>query len=163
MRRRLSDRLVHRLFVVGVVLKGIDGVLETAGGILLWVASPLQVLYVVRLLTQHELSEDPHDLVANMLLRAVHHFSGDVKLFGALYLLAHGVVKIGLVAALLRNRLWAYPGAIAVFVAFLGYQLYRYANTHSAWLLVLSVLDVFVIALTWAEYRRVQRRSSFRA
>lgn len=149
--------LVHRLFVLGVIAKGVDGVLETIGGILLWVARPGQIEGLVRLLTQHELSEDPHDLIANMLLRGAHHFSGDVKLFGAIYLLSHGAVKIGLVAALLRGRHWAYPAAIAVFVAFLAYQLYRYTHTHSVWLLVLSVLDVFVIALTWLEYRRLRR------
>jgi uncharacterized membrane protein len=110
---------------------------------------------MVRVLTQHELSEDPHDLVARTLLHAAQQFSGDVKLFGALFLLSHGVVKIGLVAGLLLRRHWAYPAAIAVFLAFLVYQLYRYAHTHSVWLLVLSVLDVFVIALTWAEYRRL--------
>jgi uncharacterized membrane protein len=29
--------------------------------------------------------------------------------FGAVYLLAHGLVKVILAAALLKNRLWAYP------------------------------------------------------
>jgi uncharacterized membrane protein len=32
---------------------------------------------------------------------------------GAVYLLAHGLVKVILVAALLKNQLWAYPWTIA--------------------------------------------------
>lgn len=134
-----SQQIVHRLFVLGVVAKGVDGVLETIGGVLLWLAAPHQVEQLVR-----------------ALLHVAPQFSGDVKLFGALFLLSHGVVKIGLVAGLLLGRHWAYPAAIGVFLLFLVYQLYRYAHTHAAWLLVLSALDMLVIALTWLEYRRVR-------
>ncbi len=118
--------------------------METIGGVLLWLAGPQQVEQVLRAL--------PH--VAPQL-------SGDVKLFGALFLLSHGVVKIGLVAGLLLRRHWAYPAAIGVFLLFLVYQLYRYAHTHALWLLALSVLDVFVIALTWIEYRRLRAGRAF--
>ena len=35
-------------------------------------------------------------------------------LFGAVYLLTHGLVKVVLVVALLLNKLWAYPWMIGV-------------------------------------------------
>jgi uncharacterized membrane protein len=46
--------------------------------------------------------------------------------------------------------------AIVVFVLFIAYQLYRYALESSTTMIVLSVFDVIVIALTWLEYRRLQ-------
>jgi hypothetical protein len=49
---------------------------------------------------------------------------GRVLLFGAVYLSAHGIVKIVLVIALLLNKLWAYPWMIVVLVLFIGYQSY---------------------------------------
>ena len=52
--------------------------------------------------------------------------------------------------------MWAYPAAIGAFVLFLVYQLYRYTHTSSAWLLVLSVVDVCVIVITWLEYKRLR-------
>ena len=55
-----------------------------------------------------------------------------------------------------RDELWAFPTGIAVFGAFAVYQIYRYTYAPSGWLLALTVLDVAVILLTLAEWRRVR-------
>jgi len=154
---RRGGRTLHTLFTIGVIGKGIDGVLESAGGVLLLVADRARLGRLVRAMTQHELVEDPRDLVATALRHAVEHLSSGTQTFAAVYLLLHGVVKVGLVAALLRRQLWAYPAAMLVFGVFLAYQLYRWSHTHADLLVALSVLDVMVIALTWAEYRRLRR------
>ena len=158
MRPPPASRIVHLLFDVGVITKGVDGALEMIGGALLFFVSPDQLRHVVRILTLHELTEDPHDIVANYLLHTSQRLSPSVTTFGAIYLLWHGAVKVGLVAALLRGQRWAYPAAIVAFLAFLVYQISRYAHTHAPELLVLSVLDVLVILLTWLEYRRLRAR-----
>ena len=154
---RRGGRTLHTLFTVGVIGKGIDGVLETAGGVLLLLANPARLSRLVRTLTQHELIEDPRDLVATALRHAVEHLSSGTQTFAAVYLLLHGVVKVGLVAALLRRQLWAYPAAMLVFGVFLAYQLYRWSHTHANLLVALSALDVIVIGLTYVEYQRLQR------
>ena len=151
------DRAVHTLFRLGAIGKVVDGVLEIGGGVALLFVSPGQITGIVRALTQHELSGDPHDVVAGMLVRAAEHVSAGTELFAALFLLWHGVVKVGLMLGLLRNRMWAYPTAIVAFAAFLAYQLYRYSHTRSGWLVALSILDLGVIVLTWLEYQRVRR------
>jgi len=66
---------LDKTFKVGLVLKGLDGVLEVAGGILLLFLSPRAIEHVVRVLTAHELSEDPHDLVARYLLHTASHLN----------------------------------------------------------------------------------------
>ena len=154
-------RIIHLLFDLSVIGKGIDGVLETVGGVLLFFVSPTRIHSVTRWLTQHELSEDPQDLIANYLLNSTHHLASGATTFAAAYLLWHGVVKIGLVAALLFKRRWAYPAAIVAFTLFLVYQLYRYAHTRSPELLALSAVDVLVIILTWLEYKRLQSIHGF--
>ena len=78
-----------------------------------------------------------------------------------MYLLWHGVVKVGLVTALLLRRRWAYPVAILAFLLFLLYQVYRYSHTYAPELLVLSVIDVIVIVLTWFEYVRLRAAHAF--
>jgi uncharacterized membrane protein len=75
-------------------------------------------------------------------------------LFGAIYLLTHGLVKVVLVTALLLNKLWAYPWMIVVLLLFIGYQLYRIALQPTAGLIALTVFDVAIVALTWREYAR---------
>lgn len=157
MARRSRGGAVHAVFELGVVLKGIDAALEVLGAVLLLVVTPRQIDRTVALLTQHELSQDPHDLVAGLLVRAAEHVSVGGTRFASAYLLSHGALKLLLVWALLTSRLWAYPVAIAVFVAFSAYQLYRFALSGSLAMLALTALDVFVIAFTWLEWRRVRR------
>jgi uncharacterized membrane protein len=156
-----KQRLLHLFFKVSVIVKGIDGLLEIIGGVLLFFVNPAQLHHIVRVLTQHELVEDPHDVVANYLLKATQHLSSDVQIFIALYLLWHGAVKAGLVAALLLKKRWAYPVAIAAFLLFLIYQMYRYLLTYQIGLLLLSGLDIVVIVLTWLEYRRLRASHIF--
>ncbi|MHB8885982.1 MAG: DUF2127 domain-containing protein [Methylovirgula sp.] len=67
-------------------------------------------------------------------------------------------MKLWLIIGLLRKKLWYYPVAIVVFGLFIAYQLYRYAFSHSVWLLLITVLDVVVIGLTWHEYRFLHGR-----
>lgn len=151
-----SARFLHKAFEVGIFLKGADGVLELLGGLLLLLyARPTQIARILTALTQHELSEDPHDVIANFLVHSAARLSEQAVFFGALYLLIHGVVKIFLVVALWRDRLWAYPVAIAFFLAFAAYQTYRYSYSHAPWLLVLTLLDIAITWLTLQEYRRL--------
>jgi uncharacterized membrane protein len=141
-------------FKIGLVLKGLDGILEVAGGILLLFLSPHAIEHLVRALTAHELSEDPHDLIARYLLHTTAHLSHGTTLFGAIYLLSHGIAKIVLVALVLRDKLWAYPWLIILLLAFIAYQLYRITAVHfSIGLTLLTVFDAFLVWLTWREYR----------
>ena len=129
--------------------------LEAAGGVLLWLIGPTTILAAVTWLTQTEVSEDPSDLIARTLLHWAHGFSIEVEHFYAVYLLAHGLVKIALVAGLLSGARWAYPTSLLVMAMFVAYQSYRFSFTHSPGLLVLTVFDLFVIALIWREWRRL--------
>lgn len=156
-----KDRIVHVLFDLSIICKGVDGLLEIIGGAILLFISPERIHSFIRTVTQHELSEDPGDLVATYLLNSAQHLTAGAKTFAAVYLLWHGVVKVALVTALLLKRHWAYPAAIGAFFLFLVYQLYRYSHTHSNELLVLSAIDVVVIVLTWLEYRRLRRIHGF--
>lgn len=160
MRIRLATEahLRELLFRVGVFLKGLDGAAEIAGGIALWAVSPGSIAQVVGMLTQDEIAEDPHDFVANHLRYAASRFSVGSEHFMAIYLLGHGVVKIFVVVALLRNRLWAYPIALIVFGGFVVYQIYRFTLTGGAGLIALSVIDLVVIWFIWLEYRAVRLR-----
>jgi uncharacterized membrane protein len=149
-----SRDLLDRTFEIGIILKGLDGLLELIGGALLLAVSPTTLNRVVRRLTQHELSEDPHDVIATHLLRVSHGLTGSAVAFAAAYLLLHGIVKVVLVVALLRNKLWAYPWMIASLLAFIGYQLYRIALDPTLGLIALTIFDAVIVWLTWREYRK---------
>jgi uncharacterized membrane protein len=141
------------VFEVGIILKGLNGLLELVGGVLLLIVSPAAIKGIVRTLTEGELSENPHDVIATRLLHTAGGLTGAGLTFGAVYLLIHGVVKVMLVIALLRNKLWAYPWMIAVLVAFIAYQIYLIVLGPSPGLVALTVFDVLIVGLTWREYR----------
>jgi uncharacterized membrane protein len=148
---------LDRLFEIGIIGKGLNGVAELVGGLLLLLLTPSRIHHLVASLTQGELSEDPHDFVASHLLHTANGLTGQAVLFGAIYLLAHGTVKVVLVIALLLNKLWAYPWMIIVLVLFIGYQLYRIVLHPTAGLIALTVFDVLIVALTWRKYRQQRR------
>jgi uncharacterized membrane protein len=145
--------LLRGTFRAGVTMKGIDGLLEAIGGVLLWFIKPAEMSRTLQALCQHELSRDPHDFIAAHLLHLSERLARGDPFFASLYLLSHGLVKVLLAVALWLNELWAYPLAIMVFSAFGVYQVYRYSHTHSIVLLVLTVSDAAIVWLTWAEYR----------
>lgn len=49
-----SRDLLDRSFEVGIILKGLDGALESIGGILLLLVSPAQINHIVGKTTQHD-------------------------------------------------------------------------------------------------------------
>jgi uncharacterized membrane protein len=149
---------LDRFFIVSVSLKGLDGVLELLGGVLLLFVTPAQIVDWVRVLTQHELAEDSHDLLANALVHAAGSLNTAAALFAAAYLLVHGVVKVVLVAAVLRNRVWAYPWMIAFLVLFVIYQIVEMVRRFTWGMFGLTVFDALVIALTVREYRHHRTR-----
>ena len=156
---------LDKTFKIGLVLKGLDGIAEVAGGILLLFLSPHAIEHLARTLTAHELSQDSHDLIARHILHTASHLTTSTTLFGAIYLLSHGIAKIVLVTAVLRDKLWAYPWLIALLLAFIAYQLYRITAVHfSAGLTALTVFDAVLVWLTWREYQaRRTRRHPVRA
>ena len=137
--------------------KGLFALGEIVGGVVALFLNRESLLRVMSVLTQEELAENPHDLVANYLLNSAQTLTIGTQMFVALYLLSHGGVKLWLIIGLWHERLWYYPTALIVFGVFIVYQLYRFSFTHSVWLLLISAVDVVVIALTWHEYKYLRR------
>lgn len=154
-----SDKACLRefLFRASVLLKGLDALLEIVGGVAAWMVSPSLIVRVVGFLTQDEIREDPHDLVANCLRHAASRFTLGSKYFLAVYLLGHGIVKLFVVLALLKNKLWGYPAALIVFGGFVVYQIYRFTLTGGIGLIALSIVDLVVMWFIWLEYRAVKQ------
>jgi len=135
-----AEENVRLAFRVSLFIKAVFALLEIAGGVLAYFISQEFLVGVITAITQDELIEDPNDFIANQLLHLAQQFSISTQYFTAFYLLSHGVIKLFLIAGLLRERLWYYPLAMIVFAFFIMYQLYRFSFTHSVWLLVITIL-----------------------
>ena len=148
--------IIHKSFEIGILLKGIDGILEIIGGILLAILNPKRLNKLIRLLTQHELIEDPKDVAANFIIRLGAKFSISTQNFAVFYLISHGIIKLILIILLWKKKMWAYPLSIVSLILFSFYQVYRYTNTHALSLIVLTVFDTMMIILTLMEYKRMK-------
>ena len=153
----INEHRIHQVFRISVILKGLHALTEIAGGLAFYLISVPTVLRWVNLLTQEELTEDPRDFVATHLLSAAQHLTGATQSFYAFYLVSHGLIKVVLVAGLLREKLIAYPLSLIALGGFIAYQLYRYSYTHSFGLIVLTIFDLIVIVLVWHEWRLLRK------
>jgi uncharacterized membrane protein len=155
MKRR--EKFLHWAFEIGIWFKGLDGMLEMLGGILFLAVSRAVLNHIVITLTQHELNEDPGDWFANMARHASNHLSHGTKIWGGLYLLGHGAVKLFLAINILRGKMWAYPSAIVVIAIFILIQGAKLGLHFSFPLLIATAIDIVIVLLIWREYRRAKR------
>jgi uncharacterized membrane protein len=150
----VRERVLDLTFLIGVLFKGVDGLVELVGGAVLLFVTPAQLRGAAGEVTAGELTEDPHDILANLLIHAVAHLGSGGAAFLAAYLLLHGVVKIAIVIALLVGSRRIYPWAMTALGAFLVFQLYELVTAPSVGVVLLTVFDAVIIWLTWREWRR---------
>lgn len=135
------------------MLKGINGVIETIGGILLLAFDVHTIEHIFVKISLLELPRGPHDIFAHAIHHMAYQFSASAKFVGGVYLLSHGFFKVGLVTALQFKKRWAYPVALYFLLLFISYQGYRIVLHFSAGLLFLTLLDVLLMWLIWQEHK----------
>ncbi|MGH7953241.1 MAG: DUF2127 domain-containing protein [Limisphaerales bacterium] len=154
--RLFNGKWPHLAFKIGIVLKGLDGILEVIVGIALLVTSQAAIRKLIDSMTRGELLEDPNDFIANHLVHFFNHLSIVTKYFAALYLLGHGVIKTGLAMGLFFEKLWLFPVALVLLSLFILAQMFRLGETHSFVLAMLTIFDIAILILIWFEYRRLK-------
>jgi uncharacterized membrane protein len=100
----------------------------------------------------------PPDFIWGFAIKGFQGFTATPQAVWVFIFLSHGIVKLALIAGLLRNKLWAYPWSAAIFSLFILYQLWQMMSTPSLVLLLIIALDVIVVFLVLHEYRYRLRR-----
>jgi uncharacterized membrane protein len=154
-----SKKLLHVGFEISLIIKGIDGVMEILGGVLFLFINPARMNSLINFMTLHEISEDPKDYIANMLINLSHGFSSSLQTFIVIYLISHGLIKIILVLLLYMKNIWSYPASIGFLMVFIVYQIHRYLYSHSILMILLTLFDMIMIWLVLLEYKQVKASS----
>ena len=136
-----KEKEIFYLFEGSLILKGIYATIETIGGLLILFISQNFIVQTILNLTEDELGEDPKDFIASRLAHVAQNFTLGSKHFITFYLLSHGIINGMIVYSLLKKKLWAYPVAVFVFSIFIIYQIFRYTDTHSIWLIIFTIFD----------------------
>ena len=159
MKETRTEKEIDWLFRIGVVVKGAISVVEVIGGILV-LTIPTLLLGTVISMSQDELMEEPGDFIATHSLQLAQQFSVSATAILGIYLLTRGLIKLGLVAALLKNQLWAYPASLVVLGLFILYQIYEVIVGHSILIAVITTFDFVVVYLIWKEYAVVRKHGT---
>lgn len=149
--------LFDKVYEYGILIKGIDGLIEAVTAIALIFLSPRRLQGLVVLATHRELAHDPNDFISNFLIHVSHNFTNSTRLFFIIYLAIHAAVKLVSVVGLLRNKMWAYPFALISLGLLTLYQLYDIIfGTGSIVVIGLTVVDIVILGLIWREYQKVK-------
>jgi uncharacterized membrane protein len=157
LRSQPSARRTERLFKAALLVKGVDGAVELVGAVALLLVSGATVRRLVADVLSHDLLGPPDGSLARHFVAGTAEFASGNRTFVVVYVGLHGVVKLALVAALLRRWLPAYPIAMVVLGAFVVYEVYRATHTGSVLLPFLAVLDIAIIVMIVREYRLLRR------
>ena len=157
--RTSTGRILHWLFNASLTIKAGLCSAEALGGLGLLFTPNQPVARLIYWLTHFEIAERSTDSMALWTQRAVEAFPVGTQGFYGWYLLAHGGLKLGMVAMLWAQVMWAYPAAIVVLAGFVLYQLSEFAHTGSPFLLLLAVFDLFMIGLVWQEWRALKGKA----
>ena len=147
-------KIINRTFEISVLLKAFFGFFEILSGILFTISDRFILNNFIILMAQQEIAGDPDDIIAKFLIKSADNLANGSQIFAVVYLIFHGVVNIFLAVSLLKNKIWAYPWAMALFSGFVIYQVYRYFHTYSLSLLSLMLFDIFIVFIIWLEYKR---------
>lgn len=145
-------RLLHDAYLGAILIKGFDGAVETLAGLVLFLTGTERLYeWVLRLtapeLTGHHPALHAIRAGAAKLANGPHHFV-------MIYLLIHGLLKLGVAVALLNGHArWIFPVASLVLTAFIAYMSWRLSLRWSDWLLGAALFDLLTLGLVLNEWR----------
>lgn len=135
--------LLDDTFYFSVLLKGIGGAAELVGALVIGLLS----------INAFENLLKPFERIG---FHTTEELAGGTKQYVFLYLLSHGIIRVGLAYALLKEYLWAYPLALVVLGVFIVYQLVLLTGGFSVGLLGLTLFNFLVLGLTVYEWRKLR-------
>jgi uncharacterized membrane protein len=156
-----SARRTEQLFKAALLVKGVDGAAEVLAAVVLLLVPAATVQRLVADVLSRDLLGPPDGVLARHLVAGAAEFASGNRTFVVVYLGLHGVIKLALVAALLRRWLPAYPIAVVVLGVFVGYEVYRATRTGSILLPFLAVVDIAIIVVIVREYRLLRRETDW--
>jgi uncharacterized membrane protein len=149
-----QERDLLWFFDLALILKIVNGSLEMLSALLILFVPPTLVLKLAEFATSNELSQDPTDPIATAIRNAAHTFTIHTHYLLALYLAAHGTIKVLLVIGIFAKKKIAYPLFMVALALFGGYEIYRGFMLNDLLLKALAVFDLSLLLLTSHEYRR---------
>lgn len=148
-----EEHVVYEFFLASVLLKGFISIAEVIAAVAVFFIPPtLIVSLALSILTYVPIAS-----VQEALMREVAHYTEGAVVFVAFYLFSRGIIKVVLIAGLLKNKLIAYPLSLIVFALLIVYQCYQIATQHSLIVVGITLFDLVVMYFVYREWKIVLR------
>jgi uncharacterized membrane protein len=145
--------LAHRAYLVAIGIKGLDGAVELLlGGVVAILGAQRFSAWLIAW-SAPEIAGNPENPVMHFVRHSADNLAHASTAFVIVYLLAHGVLKLGIAINLLRGKSWIYPVAVAILAGFIAFMSFRLSHHWSAWLFAFALFDVVTLALVINEWR----------
>ena len=145
-------QLLHDAYLGAILIKGFDGAVEALAGLFIAVTGTERLYEWAIRFTAPELSG--HHPALHAIRSGAEKLANGPHHFVIVYLLVHGLLKLGVVVALLRGTArWIFPAASLILTGFIVYMSWRLSLHWSDWLLGFAVFDVLTLALVLNEWR----------
>jgi uncharacterized membrane protein len=151
---RHKQSLVHIAYFVTILIKGLFGLFEVTGGLVLAIAGPQWIYSQILHWTTPELYQGGPSHLAMVIRQGAAALVQTQAGFIILYLLVHGALKMAITITLLRGRgVWIFPFSSVILLGFIAYMSYELSIHWSYLLLALALLDTVTLALVLNEWR----------
>jgi uncharacterized membrane protein len=145
--------LAHRAYLAAIAIKGLDGAIEIVLGAIVAILGAQRFYALLIAWSAPEIASSPDNLAIQFVRHSANRLAHASTAFVIVYLLAHGVLKLGIAINLLRGKSWIYPVAVAVLAGFIAFMSYRLTHHWSAWLFAFALFDAITLALVINEWR----------
>jgi uncharacterized membrane protein len=146
--------LLHTAYLAAILIKGFDGALEALAGMVIAVTGPERLYEWVIRVTAPELTG--HHPALHAIRSGATRLAESSHEFVIFYLLVHGVLKLGVVVALLRGGgRWVFPIASLILAGFVAYMGRELSLRWSGWVLSFALFDFLTLVLVLNEWRNV--------
>ena len=151
--------LLHYAYLGAILIKGFDGAAEALAGLVIAITGPERLYEWVIRLTAPELTG--HHPALHAIRTGATKLAESSHEFVIFYLLVHGLLKLGIVMALLRGGgRWVFPVASLILTGFIVYMSWRLSIRWSDWLLGFALFDFLTLALVLNEWRSVGSKTT---
>lgn len=148
-----NSSLMHVAFLSAIAIKGIDGFIEFVAGIVIAILGSQQVYNFAIWATAPEMARHPESHAAHAIRHGAYGLAHTSQRFVIVYLIAHGVLKLGLAINLFIEHMWIFPASIALLLGFIAFMSAKLNAHWSPWLFAFAVFDAATLALVLNEWR----------
>ena len=162
METKQEEKQIYQLFKLSILIKGVTSLFEIISGIVVFFIPVSDIERLASYIASKFSDGIVGSFVANQITSNAEGLVTLGTIFIGAYLVFRGGIKLGLIIALLKNKLWAYPWSLFIIGLFVVFQVFELIKTLHFGIIIVTTFDLIVMYLIWREWGIVKRHNADR-